>query len=216
MARNKNGIMGQVSGKVGTVVGVVDKYGRTFFRARDVQAANPRTEAQQSNRGKFGRLSVLSKVFELMLNNTMRFHGEEMKTTARNAFIRANMKAYDGTPESLVLGWGQLPMPTINIQQDGDNITMRGTLSEPDKYFPNYQVALCLYCLETEETESALKSLGEWFTVTLPQDWQTRHYFAYAVTVNVATVRMWLPPQYLSGGRMIEPYETSDTSIIAI
>ena len=43
MARNKNGIMGQVSGKVGTIVGVVDKYGRTFFRARDVQAANSRT-----------------------------------------------------------------------------------------------------------------------------------------------------------------------------
>lgn len=208
--------MGQVSGKVGTIVGMVDKHGRTYFRARDVQATNPRTPSQQNNRNKFGTVTKLANVFALTINNTMKLHAENLKAAPRNAFIKANMRDYDGTPESITLGYGLIPMPTINIQQDGNYLTMRGTLPEPDKYFPNYQIALCLYCLETEETESALKSRDEWHAVTLPQDWQTRHYFAYAVTVNVATVRMWLPSQYLSGGRMIEPYETSDTSVIAI
>lgn len=216
MAKNRNGIMGQVSGKVGTIVGMVDKHGRTYFRARDVQAANPRTPSQQNNRNKFGTVTKLANVFALTINNTMKLHAENLKAAPRNAFIKANMRDYDGTPESITLGYGLIPMPTINIQQDGNYLTMRGTLPEPDKYFPNYQIALCLYCLETEETESALKSRDEWFAVTLPQDWQTRHYFVYAVTVNVATVRMWLPSQYVSGGRMIEPYETSDTSVIAI
>lgn len=52
MGKINQGILGGFSGKVGTVIGGTWK-GITYMRAKAVSIANPRTEAQQSQRMKF-------------------------------------------------------------------------------------------------------------------------------------------------------------------
>ena len=52
MGKINQGILGGFSGKVGTVIGGNWK-GITYMRAKAVSVANPRTEAQQSQRAKF-------------------------------------------------------------------------------------------------------------------------------------------------------------------
>jgi hypothetical protein len=218
MAKNKNGIMGTMSGKIGTVVGCVDKYGRNYFRARDVSVVNPRTPAQQAHRNKIGTLSKMSVELAPTLRNSMLYHGNELKTTPRNAFIKANMKAYDGTPESLIIGYGELAKPLISIL-DMETTTPRISvdLPEPDRNNPDLRVALCLFCAATMEAKHfVLDADGLYETYNIPQEWLEYGYNVYAVTVNMNTATSWLGSQFVSGGRTMQPYETSDTTTIAI
>lgn len=59
MAKIKQGILGGFSGKVANVVGTSWK-GRAVMKSQPLSVANPRTEAQQEQRGKFSKIAELA------------------------------------------------------------------------------------------------------------------------------------------------------------
>lgn len=59
MAKIKQGILGGFSGKVAGVVGTSWK-GRAVMKSRPLSVANPRTDAQQEQRGKFSKVAELA------------------------------------------------------------------------------------------------------------------------------------------------------------
>ena len=59
MAKIKQGILGGFSGKVANVVGTSWK-GRAVMKSQPLSVANPKTEAQQEQRGKFSKIAELA------------------------------------------------------------------------------------------------------------------------------------------------------------
>lgn len=210
-------------GKVGTVVGIVDKFGRSFYRAADVIPNDPKTPAQLRHRFKMGTVSKLSRTLAQSLNETMFYHGVQMKTTPRNAFIKANMDKFLDEPlrfdyANLVLGYGRLAKPLVSVLDAAtDAPRIKVELPDVDMQYPAFRVALCLLCEAASEAKSYMVEMDGLYKVyEIPQGWLETGYYLYAVTVNMNMGATWLPSQYTSGGRIMQAHETSDTTTIAI
>lgn len=120
MATYKQGVHGDFSGRVGNIVGSSWK-GRSVMKIRPAKVNNPRTPAQQANRGRFslmGRfLSTQSRLIRIGWNAVAQ------NTTAFNEAMRYNLsEAIDGEHPDLFIDFskvklshGQLPVPA-NLQ----------------------------------------------------------------------------------------------------
>lgn len=111
MAKIKQGILGGFSGKVAGVVGTSWK-GRAVMKSRPLSVANPRTDAQQEQRGKFSKIAELASAilttFVQQVENPI--SGD---ISGYNKFVKDNKQAFNASNELVAAnfkcGGGKLP-----------------------------------------------------------------------------------------------------------
>lgn len=110
MAKIKQGILGGFSGKVANVVGTSWK-GRAVMKSQPLSVSNPRTEAQQEQRGKFSKIAELASAiltqFVQPVENPI--SGD---ISGYNKFCKDNKGAFDGAgalvPANFFCGGGKI------------------------------------------------------------------------------------------------------------
>ena len=129
MAKIKQGILGGFSGKVANVVGTSWK-GRAVMKSQPLSVANPRTEAQQEQRGKFSKIAELASAvltqFVQPVENPI--SGD---ISGYNLFCKDNKGAFDASNKivaaNLVCGGGKIAnaTPSLGVFDSGeDTISM--------------------------------------------------------------------------------------------
>lgn len=116
MAKIKQGILGGFSGKVAGVVGTSWK-GRAVMKSQPLSVANPRTEAQQEQRGKFSKIAELASAvlttFVQPVENPI-----SGNISGYNLFVKDNKAAFNSEgviqPASFMCGGGKI----INLEGD--------------------------------------------------------------------------------------------------
>ena len=127
MAKIKQGILGGFSGKVANVVGTSWK-GRAVMKSQPLSVANPKTEAQQEQRGKFSKIAELASViltqFVQPVENPI--SGD---ISGYNLFCKDNKGAFDALGDivaaNCVCGGGKivnLDQSSVAIVDGGDNL----------------------------------------------------------------------------------------------
>lgn len=114
MAKIKQGILGGFSGKVANVVGTSWK-GRAVMKSQPLSVANPKTEAQQEQRGKFSKIAELASAvltqFVQPVENPI--SGD---ISGYNLFCKDNKAAFDASGKlvaaAFVCGGGKI----INVE----------------------------------------------------------------------------------------------------
>lgn len=89
MSKNKDGIMGSNSGKVGTVVAYKWK-GKDVLRGYSRSIKNPRTPAQQLHRAKFKTISLLASGLLPMIKKGFRQLADKESSTETGLFVKSN------------------------------------------------------------------------------------------------------------------------------
>lgn len=124
MAKIKQGILGGFSGKVAGVVGTSWK-GRAVMKSRPLSVANPRTDAQQEQRGKFSKIAELaSKVLTTFVQPVENPISGDI--SGYNKFVKDNKSAFSALGKlqaaSFVAGGGKLPFldSLLSNTEDGD------------------------------------------------------------------------------------------------
>lgn len=115
MAKIKQGILGGFSGKVANVVGTSWK-GRAVMKSQPLSVANPKTEAQQEQRGKFSKVAELASAvltqFVQPVENPI--SGD---ISGYNLFCKDNKQAFNASGKlvaaKFVCGGGKI----INIEE---------------------------------------------------------------------------------------------------
>lgn len=113
MGKYKKGILGSFSGKVGNVVGSSWK-GIDYMRSIPNSKADPKTDAQMTQRNKFAMITALLRKLAPVIKAGFKTSGKRM--TAMNSAMSYNLKnAVTGSyPEqrinfaSLAIAWGDL------------------------------------------------------------------------------------------------------------
>lgn len=136
MGKIYQGILGKVSGKVGSVVGSSWK-GIPTVRIYNETVANPRTAAQVENRGHFATVTAIGS--SLLASIVKPFWDRfALKQSGYNAFVNANMRGLDfeSIPTTIVLSKGNLAMPTISpsFVQDAEDIKVTWNPNERQRY----------------------------------------------------------------------------------
>lgn len=123
MGKIKQGILGGVSGKVANVVGSSWK-GIAYLKALPLSVANPRTAAQQLQRGKMREIVedsrlLLAALIQVYWNPFAQF------MSGYNAFVKENIDAYDqtslATPADLFASRGTLLNTPDAVGIEGGN-----------------------------------------------------------------------------------------------
>lgn len=92
MGKINQGLLGGVSGKVGNVIGGSWK-GTNYLRIKPASVANPKTAAQQTQRGKFGEIVADARLLLAGLIQTY-WDPFAQRVSGFNRFISANINAY--------------------------------------------------------------------------------------------------------------------------
>lgn len=125
MAKIKQGILGGFSGKVAGVVGTSWK-GRAVMKSQPLSVANPRTEAQQEQRGKFSKIAELASAilttFVQPVENPI-----SGNISGYNKFVKDNKAAFSAlgalVAENFKCGGGKL----VNLESAQINLNAENT-----------------------------------------------------------------------------------------
>lgn len=116
MAIIKQGILGGLSGKIGSVVGSSWK-GRAILKALPLSVANPRSEGQVSQRTSFSLISQLGSVLLTIIVRAV-YNPISGNITGSNLFTSQNKLQYDGSgvfdPANAFIGGGTLPSSAVD------------------------------------------------------------------------------------------------------
>jgi len=116
MAIIKQGILGGLSGKIGSVVGTSWK-GRAILKALPLSVANPRTEGQVQQRTSFSLISILASVLLTIIVRPV-YNPISGNITGSNLFTSQNKLFYDGAgvfdPANAFIGGGTNPSEVAN------------------------------------------------------------------------------------------------------
>ena len=114
MAKIKQGILGGFSGKVAGVVGTSWK-GRAVMKSRPLSVANPRTDAQQEQRGKFSKIAELASgiltTFVQQVENPI--SGD---ISGYNKFVKDNKTAFNALGKLQYANFGCGGGKIINVE----------------------------------------------------------------------------------------------------
>lgn len=130
MAKIKQGILGGFSGKVANVVGTSWK-GRAVMKSQPLSVANPKTEAQQEQRGKFSKVAELASAvltqFVQPVENPI--SGD---ISGYNLFCKDNKSAFDAAGNivvaNFVCGGGKivnLPVSSLSVDEDAPDLQLK-------------------------------------------------------------------------------------------
>lgn len=181
MGKINQGILGGFSGKVGTVVGGSWK-GITYMRAKAVSIANPRTEAQQSQRAKFALvLRFLQPCTDFLRTG---YKNYAVKQTAFNAAMSYTLSnaitgaypAFGIDPSKVMLSRGALTTPANalagitggSVKISWDDNSASGSAKPTDKALP--------VVINPDNGEAVWKTAGAdrssgTETLNVPADW---------------------------------------------
>lgn len=132
MAKIKQGILGGFSGKVANVVGTSWK-GRAVMKSQPLSVANPKTEAQQEQRGKFSAVAELaSKILTQFVQPVENPISGDI--SGYNLFCKDNKSAFDAVGAlvvaNLVCGGGKienLAANSIDVSDNGADLDVNWT-----------------------------------------------------------------------------------------
>lgn len=116
MAKLLQGILGGLSGSIGTVVGSSWK-GIPVVKTKPLSVANPQTAAQTTQRSKFSQVVAFATVILAGIIKPLwdRF---AIKQSGYNAFVQANIDQFDATglvtPAGLVISKGKMEKTAID------------------------------------------------------------------------------------------------------
>jgi hypothetical protein len=144
MAIIKQGILGGLSGKIGSVVGSSWK-GRAILKSLPLSVANPRTAGQVSQRTAFALISILSSVILTFIVRPV-YNPISGNVTGSNLFTSQNKAFYTGAgvfdSANAFIGGGTLPadkassgtwsVPTQSIDIGWINSAAPGNVRETD------------------------------------------------------------------------------------
>jgi len=195
MATYKQGVHGDFSGRVGNIVGSSWK-GRSVMKIRPAKVNNPRTLAQQANRGRFslmGRfLSTQSRLIRIGWNAVAQ------NTTAFNEAMRYNLaEAIGGEHPNLFIDFskvklshGQLPVPA-NLQVTAASAQNLNLVWENNSNQPlaNGSDLLMVGLFDQESGEGYTFAGGftreqESAQLTLPDNWKNRTVEVFVFIVS--------------------------------
>lgn len=159
----KQGILGGVSGKVGSVVGTSWK-GRAVLKSLPQSVANPNTEGQAAQRTSFKSIAqvgslVLTSVVQKMYNPI------SGNITGYNKFCSQNKSAFNSlgvlVPANLRLGGGNLPLSEYLVagSVSGDK-SFAVTFTNPATLSPIRLNDSCCFLGICEETGDVFASTG--------------------------------------------------------
>jgi hypothetical protein len=209
MATYKQGVHGDFSGRVGNIVGSSWK-GRSVMKIRPAKVNNPRTPAQQANRGRFslmGRfLSTQSRLIRIGWNAVAQ------NTTAFNEAMRFNLaEAIGGEhPDQFIdfskikLSSGQLPVPanlqaagasaqSLNLtweNNSGQELANGSDLLMVGLYNQDSEEGYTLTGNFTREQEAAL--------IALPDNWKNRTVEVFVFMVSTLGIGSLNSAEYIS------------------
>jgi hypothetical protein len=133
MATLKRGILGGFSGSVANVVGTSWK-GIDVMRSKPLSVANPKTAAQETQRGKFSQVvEVASNLLVTIVKPLWdRF---AQRQSGYNAFIKANIDNFDqnslASPATIQIGSGNLqPIENANFTVANADATVNLTWAD--------------------------------------------------------------------------------------
>ena len=134
MAKIKQGILGGFSGKVAGVVGTSWK-GRAVMKSQPLSVANPRTEAQQEQRGKFSKIAELASAilttFVQPVENPI-----SGNISGYNKFVKDNKAAFSALGKLVADNFGcgggkiiNIESPSVLAVRGDTNVTLSWTNS---------------------------------------------------------------------------------------
>ncbi|MEX0646190.1 MAG: DUF6266 family protein, partial [Balneolaceae bacterium] len=113
MAKLSKGILGGISGKIGNIVGASWR-GIDYIRSKPSKVNNPKTEAQQRQRARFGLIMALLKKMKPFLQ--IGFRGSAHKQTPLNAAMSVNIReAITGEFPDFEVDTSKLTVSTGNL-----------------------------------------------------------------------------------------------------
>ncbi|MEX0906159.1 MAG: DUF6266 family protein [Balneolaceae bacterium] len=113
MAKLSKGILGGISGKIGNIVGASWR-GIDYIRSKPSKVNNPKTEAQQRQRARFGLIMALLKKMKPFLQ--IGFRGSANKQTPLNAAMSVNIReAITGEFPDFEVDTSKLAVSTGNL-----------------------------------------------------------------------------------------------------
>lgn len=192
MATHKQGVHGNFSGKIGNVVGASWK-GKGVMRIRPASVSNPRTEKQQTIRGKFALVGRFAAKMSSLIADGFKSHA--IGITAHNASMAYNLRyGMSGSYPDLSLNMdemkisiGDLPIAMdLNAIKSGSNgiqFSWTDNSNEPGAA-SNDLMSIGIY---DAEKEKALKFPGKFNRseasgfLEIPSHWldRTIHVFAF-------------------------------------
>lgn len=182
MGKAKNGIFGNVRGKVGNVIGSSwkDVY---YFKSRPQKVSNPRTAKQMKQRSKFSlvqqmisaTIEVIRVGFKHMQTGSTSAYNEATSYNMLNA-MKETEKGHEIDYEKFMIARGDLEIANdVSVEMDGSELrfywdtTPHGNASEHD------QAILVAYNPEMKtsvyDLSAAKRRAGEGY-VTIPEFWK--------------------------------------------
>ena len=209
MATYKQGVHGDFSGRVGNIVGSSWK-GRSVMKIRPAKVNNPRTPAQQRNRGKFALMGrFLSTQIRLV---RIGWNAVAQNTSAFNEAMRYNLaEAIGGEhPDQFIdfskvkLSRGQLPVPanlqvsaasaqSLNLSWENNSnqsLANGSDLLMAGLYDQESGEGYTLTGNFTREQEAAL--------ITLPDNWKNRTVEVFVFMVSTLGIGSLNSTEYIS------------------
>jgi len=124
----KQGILGGVSGKVGSVIGTSWK-GIAVLKSRPLSVANPNTAAQQAQRGAMTQIVAATRALQAALIQPL-WNPVAVRMSGYNYFVKTNIQYFStsglATPASLLATRGTLLGAAIatSVTDASDNTTV--------------------------------------------------------------------------------------------
>lgn len=182
MGKIEQGILGGFKGKVGTVVGSGWK-GIAVMKAKPISVANPKTAAQESQRGKFKSCSLLASLLLASIVKPLNDRFAQ-KMSGYNEFIKRNVENFNenGTlnANSIIQSKGKMQATSFTIMtQSQSTIEIEWSPALQDQYAKNDDVAYLSvvsksmpYAKATATSGTAERSSGS-MSIDLPTEWGT-------------------------------------------
>lgn len=160
MGKYKYGLMGPVSGKVGPVVSRSWK-GKSILQGYNPNVSNPRTEAQQMHRAKFGAINRLSTALNPAIKRGFGFVAMQNQTTERGAFVKKNWSLITATtPADVTIDFDSLQVsdggfPNVNFGElrfTEGTVTVDFNSNWTSVEISDDEIYLCIYCPQKNES----------------------------------------------------------------
>ncbi len=195
MAKQRFGINDGYRGTVGTVIGYQWR-GKWCLRARPRFVRNPRTEAQQRNRGLFKQVVQLAGTLKKVLRKGLHDSSMQLHMTECNLFYRLNKQCFSLDGEALAVDYGHLLLAQGEVAPvgfgepavgEGGVLTVPFTASHDERRGNGYdEVYLYAWCPALGEGRLSTPTYrhSERVSVTLPEDWAGLEVHLYGFVLD--------------------------------
>ena len=195
MAKQRFGINDGYRGTVGTVIGYQWR-GKWCLRARPRFVRNPRTEAQQRNRGLFKQVVQLAGILKKVLRKGLHDSSLQLHMTECNLFYRLNKQCFSLDGETLAVDYGHLLLAQGEVAPvgfgepalgEGGVLTVPFTASLDERRGNGYdEVYLYAWCPALGEGRLSTPAYrhSERVSVTLPEDWAGLEVHLYGFVLD--------------------------------